>query len=80
MSATSTEIGKPVDPARSDRIAVKEVPAAKREKLIDMAVEGTFPASDPPSYMGGATTGGPRKGAVKPGDTEKPSDRPAAKT
>jgi len=55
---------------KTDRVAAKEAPPAKREKLIDEAVEGTFPASDPPSYMGGAATGGPRKGALKPDGTK----------
>jgi hypothetical protein len=64
---------------RADLIAAKEASPAEREKLIDEAVEETFPASDPPSYMGGAAIGGPRRGALKPGETEKPLDRSAPK-
>jgi hypothetical protein len=46
----------------TDHIAAKEASPRNREKLVDEAVEATFPASDPPSYMGGAATGGPRRG------------------
>jgi hypothetical protein len=68
-----SEAVKPKDqPAhKADPIAAKEAHPAKRERLVDKAVEATFPASDPPSYMGGAATGGPRKGAVKPGEVDK---------
>ena len=32
-----------------------ENPASTSEKDIDDAVKGTFPASDPPSFMSGST-------------------------
>jgi len=32
---------------------------ASREKLVDAGSEMSFPASDPPSYMGGASAGAP---------------------
>ena len=48
--------------AKTDHVAAKEASPRQREKLVDEAVEATFPASDPPSYMGGAATGGPRPG------------------
>jgi hypothetical protein len=53
------------------KIAAKEAAPAKRERLVDAAIEESFPASDPPSYMGGAVTGGPKKGALKPAETDK---------
>jgi hypothetical protein len=45
--------------AKIDPIAAKDAPTPKSEEAVDLAVEGTFPASDPPSYMGGAHTGAP---------------------
>jgi hypothetical protein len=42
------------------KAAAQEAAPPKREKLIDAALDESFPASDPPSYMGGAVTGGPR--------------------
>lgn len=56
--------GKEQSEIGADLIAAKEAPPPKREELIDEAVEETFPASDPPSFMGGAATGGPRQRAV----------------
>ncbi len=54
---------------RADPVAAKDAEAPrKREKLVDDALEKTFPASDPPSYVGGSATGGPKKGTVKPGE------------
>jgi hypothetical protein len=50
----------------TDHVAAKEASPQDREKLVDEAVEATFPASDPPSYMGGAATGGPRRGTGRP--------------
>jgi hypothetical protein len=49
------------EPSKTDRIAAKTAAGKTREKLIDEAVEDSFPASDPPSFMGGATTGAPKK-------------------
>jgi len=68
-SEATRENDRPIH--KADPIAAKEARPEKREKLVDKAVEATFPASDPPSYMGGMATGGPRKGAVKPGEIEK---------
>ncbi|MHB2165386.1 hypothetical protein [Alsobacter sp. R-9] len=46
---------------------------ARREDLVDAASEMSFPASDPPSYMGGTgTAGGPAPPEAEP---EKPSTR-----
>ncbi|MBV9053210.1 MAG: hypothetical protein JO357_03710 [Hyphomicrobiales bacterium] len=53
-------------PSKTDKIAAKSADGKKRERLIDDAVEDSFPASDPPSYMGGATTGAPKKRPRKP--------------
>ncbi|MBV9113978.1 MAG: hypothetical protein JOY67_14255 [Hyphomicrobiales bacterium] len=53
-------------PSKTDKIAAKSADGKKRERLIDDAVEDSFPASDPPSYMGGATTGAPKKKPHKP--------------
>ncbi len=47
---------------------------AGREKLVDAGSEMSFPASDPPSYMGGASTAGApphEEGA----EVEKPNTR-----
>jgi len=44
----------------------------KREDLVDAASEMSFPASDPPSYMGGASVAG----APNP---ETPTERPNTK-
>jgi hypothetical protein len=69
MPDRHTEIPKTVkQPSRTDRIAAKSAEGKKREKLVDKAVEDSFPASDPPSYMGGATTGAPKKRPRKPDD------------
>jgi hypothetical protein len=43
----------------SDIIAAKEAPKPRQDRLVDAAVEDTFPASDPPAYMGGTATGAP---------------------
>jgi hypothetical protein len=56
---------------QADDVAAKEAPRGKREKLVDKAVKDTFPASDPPSFMGAAATGGPKRGTVKPGTTQR---------
>jgi hypothetical protein len=58
-------------PGKTDPIVAGTVAEATREKLIDEAVEETFPASDPPSYMGGATTGAPRRDKPKPKEAKK---------
>ncbi|MBV8183408.1 MAG: hypothetical protein JO216_16120 [Hyphomicrobiales bacterium] len=52
---------EPQKPSKTDKIAAKSAEGKKRERLIDDAVEDSFPASDPPSFMGGATTGAPKK-------------------
>lgn len=44
----------------------------KRESLVDAASEMSFPASDPPSYMGGASVAG------RP-DNETPTETPSHK-
>jgi hypothetical protein len=64
--------GAPAGDAKADHIAAKEAPPGKREELIDEAVEETFPASDPPSFMGGAATGGPRQSTVVQSGTKTP--------
>ncbi len=65
----------PKPPSKSDRIAAKSADGKKRERLIDDAVEDTFPASDPPSYMGGATTGAPKKRPRKPDEADPQKHR-----
>ena len=62
-------------PSSTDRIAAKSAEGKTREKLIDEAVEESFPASDPPSYMGGATTGAPKKRPRKPDEADTQNDR-----
>jgi hypothetical protein len=42
-----------------DIIAAKGAPKPRQDRLVDAAVEDTFPASDPPAYMGGTATGAP---------------------
>jgi hypothetical protein len=59
IAATDTD--KKAGEATGDLIAAKEATPSKRAELIDEAIEETFPASDPPAFMGGATTGGPRQ-------------------
>jgi hypothetical protein len=43
-----------------DKVAAKEAAKARRERLVDDAIEDSFPASDPPSFMGASATGAPR--------------------
>ena len=62
-------------PSKTDKIAAKSAEGKKRERLIDDAVEDSFPASDPPSYMGGATTGAPKKRPRKPDEADGEKDR-----
>jgi hypothetical protein len=54
---------------KTDHVAAKKASPRDREKLVDEAVEATFPASDPPSYMGGAATGGPRSSKRRSSET-----------
>jgi hypothetical protein len=70
--ATSTPNTKPSLVVEKGKVAAKEAAPAKREKLIDEALKESFPASDPPSYMGGAVTGGPKKGTLKLPQADKP--------
>jgi hypothetical protein len=65
----------PKPPSKTDKIAAKSADGKKRERLIDDAVEDSFPASDPPSYMGGATTGAPKKRPRKPDEAHAHDDR-----
>jgi hypothetical protein len=62
-------------PSKTDRIAAKTASVKTREKLIDEAGEDSFPASDPPSYMGGATTGAPKKRKRTPEEAKNSGDR-----
>jgi hypothetical protein len=43
-----------------DVIAAKDASKPRQDRLVDAAVEDSFPASDPPAYMGGTATGAPR--------------------
>jgi len=54
-------------------------PGTKRNGKIDEQIEETFPASDPPSFMGGEVLGAPkgRKTPRKP--TAQPRRKPARK-
>ncbi|HEY8950099.1 MAG TPA: hypothetical protein VIM56_14540 [Rhizomicrobium sp.] len=54
-------------------------PGTKRNGKIDEQIEETFPASDPPSFMGGEVLGAPkgRKTPRKP--TVQPRRKPAKK-
>ena len=62
MSETRTQASDPPKrSSRCDQVAAMSADEKTREKLIDRAVEDSFPASDPPSYMGGVTTGAPKK-------------------
>jgi len=71
MAETRSQIPKPPkQPSRTDRIAANSAEGKTREDLIDEAVEESFPASDPPSYMGGATTGAPKKQPRKPDEAD----------
>ena len=65
-SAVSERTTKPLH--KADNVTAKSASPSKREKLVDEALEKTFPASDPPSYMGGSTTGGPRRGTFRSDD------------
>jgi hypothetical protein len=44
-----------------DVIAAKDASKPRQDRLVDAAVEDSFPASDPPAYMGGTATGAPRE-------------------
>jgi hypothetical protein len=60
MTATSAQTPKPV--ARRDNldiIVAKDATRPRQDRLVDAAVEDSFPASDPPAYMGGTATGAP---------------------
>jgi len=60
MTPTSPE--QQPDPAVAKGKAAPANPTAdERDSVVDEALKETFPASDPPSYMGGAVTGGPKK-------------------
>ena len=57
-------------------------PGTKRNGKIDEQIEETFPASDPPSFMGGEVLGAPprRKSThIKRTKQAKKKARPAAK-
>jgi hypothetical protein len=63
MSATSVQHNNPEFSACRndwDVIAAKDASKSRQDRLVDAAVEDSFPASDPPAYMGGAATGAPR--------------------
>jgi hypothetical protein len=70
MSANRT---KPLH--KTDTVAAKVARSDRREKLVDDALERSFPASDPPSYMGGSTTGGSKKGSFTSEDEFKQEKR-----
>jgi hypothetical protein len=68
--------------ARSKRKTPTAVSAARtdeetkaREKFVDAGSELSFPASDPPSYMGGAAVAGP-----PPSQPGEPPREPSVKT
>jgi hypothetical protein len=47
-------------------------PKTKRNGKIDEQVEETFPASDPPSFMGGEVLGAPKgRRSTRPAKTKK---------
>lgn len=57
---------------------VKEGRSSRREKdVVTEGSEDSFPASDPPSYMGGSVVSGspPSRKADEPGETGKGQDR-----
>lgn len=47
---------------KADPIAAKEAPPHKRKRLVDKAVEATFPASNPPLLYGRRGDGRPAQG------------------
>ena len=57
------DAGLTVSPKDQTRVFARYCEAydgrASREKLVDAGSEMSFPASDPPSYMGGASAGAP---------------------
>jgi hypothetical protein len=66
----------PVAPGDRDRVYASYTAIykriSKREDLVDAASEMSFPASDPPSYMGGSSVAG------RP-DNETPTEHPNTK-
>lgn len=52
-----------IDTRRKGRghLSDQEASVVKRQSLVDEAVQETFPASDPPAYMGKLVPGAPRR-------------------
>jgi hypothetical protein len=57
-------------PAFHDGIGPSRMAKKQMDDLVDAGSEYSFPASDPPSYMGGAAVAGP-----PPEDGEPPHER-----
>ena len=57
------------------------MPGKKKNSAIDEQIEETFPASDPPSFMGGEVLGAPprRKSPKRPRATAGSRRKPAKK-
>jgi hypothetical protein len=68
---SSTRDTKPSLVVGKGDVAAKEAVPSADEKAVDAALEESFPASDPPFYMGGAVIGGPKKGTLKPASKDK---------
>ena len=74
---TSTSREQQPDPAiAKGKAAPANASADKRDSVVDEALKETFPASDPPSYMGGAVTGGPKKHPSTSTSTPAEADKP----
>ncbi len=75
LLAAVTEVAGPSPPGERSRIYQEYMRVhgrvEAREELVDAGSEMSFPASDPPSYMGGASTAG--------GPSREDADVPAEK-